>query len=294
VEILSYGATGSQGFPVARKLLAAGRTVRVLTREPSRVRDLGGARILVGDMADRDCLTEASRGVDGVFLHVPFFTERPDDGLNYAKNAVTAAVAAGRCRAARMERQRRDSARQRRKLCARHAARYSGRYYRERRSLRSVSTDRLYGELFRPLDARRASPRRYLRLPDAAGGQDAVAGDRRCRDVRRLRLCAPRSGPMQPKNQRPRTLEWGEVAERFSRALGRKITFRAMPAEEFGRKLEAVFPGMGQGAAQGYAAAYEQLELFSSRVDVAGVLEQIPVPLTTLEAWATRHKAAFS
>ena len=81
MKILSYGATGSQGFPVARKLLEAGHTVRVLTRDPKRVQGLDGAEVFEGDMTDRDSLAEASAGLEGVFLHIPFFTERPDDGL---------------------------------------------------------------------------------------------------------------------------------------------------------------------------------------------------------------------
>jgi len=115
-------------------------------------------------------------------------------------------------------------------------------------------------------------------------------------DVGAFVTCAfshPELAPLNFKIGGPERLNGDEVAERFSRALGRPIRFRAMPAEEFGRKLDAVFPGMGEAAAQGYAAAYEHPERFSSDVDVAAALRKLPVELTTLEAWVRAHAEAF-
>ena len=40
-------------------------------------------------------MERVSKSAQGNFLHLLFFTERPDDGLTYAKNAVAAAVDAG-------------------------------------------------------------------------------------------------------------------------------------------------------------------------------------------------------
>ena len=84
----------------------------------------------------------------------------------------------------------------------------------------------------------------------------------------------PELAPLNLKLSGPERLNGEGVAERFSRALGREIGFRAMPAEEFGRKLDAVFPGMGEGAAQGYAAAYEHPERFSTNVDLDAALKE--------------------
>ena len=94
MKLLSYGATGSQGRPVAEKLLAAGHEVRILTRDPSKVEGLKGAEVVQGDMADAASLAAATEGREGVFLHVPFFTPTPQDGLTYAQNALDAARAA--------------------------------------------------------------------------------------------------------------------------------------------------------------------------------------------------------
>ena len=93
MNLLVYGATGSQGHPVARKLTKDGHQVRVLTRNSSRAKELHnlGAEIVQGDLASKTSLFEASTGVEGVFLHVPFFTDSPADGLRYGKNAIDAA-----------------------------------------------------------------------------------------------------------------------------------------------------------------------------------------------------------
>ncbi|MDH6152737.1 MULTISPECIES: NmrA family NAD(P)-binding protein [Paraburkholderia] len=80
--VLVIGATGAQGGAAARHLLAAGRKVRFLTRNP----DSPAARALVemdaqalrGDLDDRDLLAKAMEGVVSVFsVLLPDF-ERSD------------------------------------------------------------------------------------------------------------------------------------------------------------------------------------------------------------------------
>ena len=107
-------------------------------------------------------------------------------------------------------------------------------------------------------------------------------------------LTHPELAPLNIKVAGPERLNGEEVAQRMSRALGRDITFRPMPAAEFGEKLDAVFPGMGEPAAQGYAMAYENPEMFSSNVDVDAALEKMPIELTRLETWVREHQEAFS
>lgn len=293
MEILSYGATGSQGGPVAHKLLAAGHTVRVLTRDPGRVQGLEGAQVLQGDMADRDSLAEASRGVDGVFLHVPFFTERPGDGLTYAKNAVAAAASAGV------------------KFLVWNASgeippvRGANPAFDLRLDILDVITESgIPYVVLQPTAYMENFLGPWTREELVQDGTFAYPTPLEVKmqwlateDVGTFATYAfahPELAPLNLKISGPERLNGAEVAERFSRALGRETKFRAMPAEEFGEKLEAVFPGMGQGAAEGYRMAYEKPELFSSNVDVAGALERFPVQLTTLEAWVEQHKVAFS
>jgi NAD(P)H dehydrogenase (quinone) len=71
--VLVYGATGAQGGPVARRLLAQGRRVRVLARDAQKAQPLAqqGAEVAIGDFDDADSLRRASEGVAAVFLHLP-------------------------------------------------------------------------------------------------------------------------------------------------------------------------------------------------------------------------------
>ncbi len=293
MKLLSYGATGSQGFPVARKLLDAGHTVRVLTRDPKRVRGLDGADVFKGDMADADALAAASAGVGGVFLHVPFFTERPGDGLSYAKNAVTAAVeadvkfivwnASGELPPVRGVNPAFDM-----RLDVLDIITASGVPY-------VVFQPTAYMENFLgPWTREEITQKNTFAYPTPLAVKLQWLATEDVGSFVAYAFAHPDLAPLNLKISGPERLNGQEVAERFSRALGREISFRAMPAEEFGEKLEAVFPGMGQGAAQGYAAAYENPELFSSKVDIKAALEQVPVQLTTLEAWVTEHQEAFS
>jgi NAD(P)H dehydrogenase (quinone) len=94
--VLVYGATGTQGGPVADQLLAAGRPVRVVTRDAKRARSFAdrGAEVAVADLGDPESLREAHHGVDRVVLHLPL---QYDFALHekYGRNAIDAARDAG-------------------------------------------------------------------------------------------------------------------------------------------------------------------------------------------------------
>src|SRR5688500_10435002 len=91
--VLVCGGTGQQGSAVARHLLAAGRPVRVLTRDPARAAALqaAGAQVVAGDLLDRASVDAALRGVRRVFL----VTTRKEGGLEAeVRQGVTMADAA--------------------------------------------------------------------------------------------------------------------------------------------------------------------------------------------------------
>jgi dihydroflavonol-4-reductase len=67
--VLVTGATGFVGWHVARTLLNRGDMVRVLARDPKRVRELDGAEIARGDLRDSDSLKRAVAGC-AVVYHV--------------------------------------------------------------------------------------------------------------------------------------------------------------------------------------------------------------------------------
>lgn len=93
--ILVYGASGAQGGPVARRLVASGARVRILARDAARAEAwrTAGAEVVTGDLDDRSSLGRASEGIDAVFLHLP---QVHDDRLNrFGRNAIDAAAGAG-------------------------------------------------------------------------------------------------------------------------------------------------------------------------------------------------------
>lgn len=87
--ILSYGATGVQGGPVARRLLEAGHTVRTVIRNPERAQALEkmGLEVFKGDLSDPASLEVASKGVDAVFLILPL----GGNPVEFVHNAIQAA-----------------------------------------------------------------------------------------------------------------------------------------------------------------------------------------------------------
>lgn len=98
--VLVHGATGTQGGPVARRLLASGVHVRALTRDASGAADLAaaGAEVVLGDQRDLDSLVRAGRGADAAFVmgaaSVPAadYERQVRNGLQAARDAGIAHV----------------------------------------------------------------------------------------------------------------------------------------------------------------------------------------------------------
>ncbi|MEU0729129.1 NmrA family NAD(P)-binding protein [Streptomyces sp. NPDC006140] len=86
-----HGATGAQGAPVVAVLSAAGKSVTALTRDADAVVD-GAQRVVAAGYGSTAELTEAYRGADGVFVHLPVVSE--EDRRTYAHNIVAAVRAA--------------------------------------------------------------------------------------------------------------------------------------------------------------------------------------------------------
>lgn len=292
--ILVTGATGSQGRPVVERLLEAGYRVRMLARHPERAGDLTarGAEGHAGDLGDAQAVQAAVRGADGVFLLVPFFAG-PDAALAYGRNVIGAA---------------RDSGV---RLIV----------WNPTGEIPPAPTGNPALDLRRELLAELESsgvpyvvlqPTAYLENLLGPWTRDEVAREDTfayptpnevriqwiaTADVATFATYAfghPELAPLNLKISGPERLSGEEVAERFSRALGREITFRPMPPGEFGEKLDRVFPGMGAGVTQAYELAYTHPERMSTHVDLGAALAKMPVSLTTVEEWVREHAAAFS
>src|SRR5271170_1738960 len=84
---LVTGATGFLGSHVARQLVAAGHSVRVLVRRSSNLQSLDGLAVegVEGDLCDMSSLDRAMKGVRRVF-HVAadyrLWTNNPDEIYN--------------------------------------------------------------------------------------------------------------------------------------------------------------------------------------------------------------------
>ncbi len=95
--ILVTGATGQQGGAVARRLLSAGKPVRVLTRDPAKAAILNdlGAEVAAGDLLDRASLEAALKGVKRMFLVTTPYEAGTDIETQQGIQAVEAAKAVG-------------------------------------------------------------------------------------------------------------------------------------------------------------------------------------------------------
>jgi dihydroflavonol-4-reductase len=99
---LVTGATGFLGWHVARQLLDRGDRVRVLVRDPNRLRECEGADVAQGDLRDQDSLERAVAGC-GVLYHVAadyrLWAKNPDDlyrsNVDGTRNVLDAAATAG-------------------------------------------------------------------------------------------------------------------------------------------------------------------------------------------------------
>jgi uncharacterized protein YbjT (DUF2867 family) len=67
--LLITGATGNVGRPLVSELLAAGASVRALTRNPEAVNLPDGVDVVAGDLADPDCVSDALNGVTAMFVN---------------------------------------------------------------------------------------------------------------------------------------------------------------------------------------------------------------------------------
>jgi uncharacterized protein YbjT (DUF2867 family) len=88
--ILVTGATGTVGREVVAQLLQAGRSVRALTRNPSKARFDERVEVIQGDLDQPQTLTKAVEGVESVFS-----LAHGQDLIAQEANLVQAAKAAG-------------------------------------------------------------------------------------------------------------------------------------------------------------------------------------------------------
>ena len=289
-NILVYGATGAQGAPVARQLLAAGHRVRVLVRKPEAAAALAasGAEVAAGDFTDPASLARASAGMDGVFLLVPFFDPQPVYGLTAIAAAKEAGVkrivwnASGAIAPVETGNPGIDM---RRAILA--ALDESGLDYAALQP--TVYMENLLG----PWTAPEVSAQGSLAYPipntvrlqwishEDAAAFAAAAFVQLPPGKHSIEICGPE------------TLTGEDMAERFSRGLGRPIRFRAMPPREFGAIMDRAFGGGGDAVAAFYEAVYANPGILSTKIDYPALAARLSITPTPMDDFARRHAAGF-
>lgn len=293
MNILTYGSTGSQGAPVAHKLLAAGHQVRAVARRPDRASSLvsHGAEVVPGDLSDAESLRRASAGMDGMFLMLPFGAQ--GDPFALIGNALEAAQTAG----------------------VKFLVFNTGGHTPDVPTGVPMMDFRIHLEQFvqdAGIPTVMVRPGVYMEnflgpwcLPSIQT-RNAVAYPHRSemrvswitsQDLGSLVAAAfarPHLAGQRFTVGGPEALDGNGVATAFSAGLGRDITYHGITADTFAATMAGI---MGPEAAAAIRAAYAHTNAQPNdamRVDMNAVLEVLPVQLTRLEDWVRTHRAMFA
>lgn len=295
MNVLVYGGTGSQASPTVRHLLAGGHQPTILTRNPDKAAELVavGAKIVIGDMADKDSLVAASTGMDAVALLIPAFLDNPMAATDYAKHAIDAAAAAGVKlivwnTSGPMPPQRVGNPMADSRLDVYDYLKASG-------VPNIVIAPSAYAEnLLGPWTRGAVIERDQVAYPVLA---DRAIGWIPSDDVGKLVVAAL---------QRPELtgqifyvsgegVTGTQLAQIFNEALGRDITYYTMSPEEMGAAIDAAFgPGAGEQVAAAYRAEQSNPNPPPMHFDMSAVLSALPVELTPLLIWVRQHAPAFT
>jgi uncharacterized protein YbjT (DUF2867 family) len=296
LNVLVYGATGSQAGPVVHELIQRGHHPRVLTRNAAKAAPLAaiGAEIVEGEMDDLQRLTEVSAGMDAVALLVPFFVPDPARALSYGRTAINAARAAGvklivwNSSGLIPPEPTGNPAIDLRIAIADHL-RTSGVPHIILQP--TVYAENLLGPWTAPFVVQEDRVA-YPTPPAMRLGWIASA------DVGALVVAALERPALAGQSfviSGVEAPDGAELAAAFSDALGRTIVFHALAPREFGGILDQVFgPGAGAKAAEEYEKLWASDQWPPMATDMAPVLELLPVEMHTLREWVAEHASAFT
>lgn len=293
MKILSYGATGSQGAPVARRLLENGHQVRVMLRHPDKAESLKtmGAEVVQGDLGDLPSVLQANRGIKAVFIMLPFGSG--GNPVQMFQNALQAAKEAG---------------------VGYIVFNISGQTPKEPTGLPMldyrIALEQMLGQsgipsvilrptaymenLLGPWTLPTIQARDVVAYPVAANRPLSwVASE----DVAALAVAAlehPQLAASVFDVGGPEALTGARIAESFSTALSRPIRYEAISPEAFGAMMAGIMgPEAGEATTKAYQVS-EATPLEAMSINMQPVLEKLPVRLTTLESWVRQHAPAFS
>ena len=293
MKVLVYGATGSQMRALVAQLIERGHQPRVLSRNAAAYSAPRGAEVVTGDLEDRDSLVAASRDMDAVAFMRPAFVQHPERSLEYAANAAEAAAATGvklivwnTSGRYPMPDERRESDRL---MLATHEQLASAKV-----PLIVVAPTTYMENLLGPwtLNALRSGEVAYPVLPERKMGWIAS------RDLCSLVGAALERPQLAGRLYRVSGVEavtGPELAARFSEVLGRPLRYRTLTPAEMKASLEDAFgPGAGDAVSEDYALDQADPNPPLKYYDMAAVLRELPVRMTSLRQWIRDNRQAFA
>ncbi|SDK02682.1 Uncharacterized conserved protein YbjT, contains NAD(P)-binding and DUF2867 domains [Lentzea albidocapillata subsp. violacea] len=249
-----HGATGAQGGPVAAALIAAGKSVVALTRKADVV--VPGARVVATDCSAVAELTEAYRGAEGVFVHLPIGPE--DDRLAYARNIADAVRAA---RPARVVFSTSGFPVDAPVDGANSVSTLAGGLADSGVSHAVIAPELFLENLLLPPVVGPAREQGVLGYPLPAGFEVSWASHLDIADAAVALLERTDVSGVVAVGQYP-AVTGPELAEAFGARLGRGVVYRAITPEEFGASIA---PLIGEGPATGVAESYRAMAALPGR-----------------------------
>jgi uncharacterized protein YbjT (DUF2867 family) len=294
MKVLAYGATGSQLRSLVPQLLERGHEVKVLSRNAARSSPLpAAAEIVRGDITDPGSLLAASRGADVVAFMLPAFLEHPEQKLDYAASAASAAASAGV------------------KLIVWNT---SGRYPFPQESRHS-------DKLLRALHERVAAagvplivmaPTTYMENLLGPWTVNAIRAGRVAYPVLESRkmgwiasrdLCALMTAAIERPHLAGQVFRVSgveavtgpELAAIFAEVLKRPLSYQTLTPQQMKQALEVAFgPGSGDGVANEYALDQADTNPRINHYDMSDVLRVLPAKMTRLREWISEHQDQFA
>ena len=296
MKVLVYGASGSQQFPVIKALTNKGAKVVATTHQPGKVEILtnAGAQAVIANMVDKDRLEEISQGIDAVSLLIPSLLADPKEGLDYAINAIDAAVksdvkllvwnTSGFILPVKIGNPLMD-------------VRIDIQDYLKKSGLPHIIIQpSIYAEnLLGPWTAPFVKDEQIVNYPTP---EEMPIGWIATNDVAAIVAEAIHSPHLVGQSFQLSGIEnltGSQLAEKFSIGLNKKIQYRHMPPKDFGKIFYGLF---GEGAGKGAEAMYQEITDTNNypvmhSAKMSDVLKKLPITITSIENWVAQHQSAF-
>lgn len=284
MKVLVYGATGTQAKPVVHQLIAKGHEAVAFTRDAAKATALkeAGATVVEGDLLNYEEVLKANEGVEAIALLVPFFMQQPmEAGLNAVKAAKNAGVkyvvwnTSGPLLPEKVGNPSYDA-----RLDVHEALKESDIPY-------VILQPTVYAEnLLGPWTAPFVKEQDKVAYPTPV---DYSMGWLPATDMAKAVVAALENKELAGSNMMIsglETLDGTQLAASFTKGLGRKIDYYAMPPKEFGGIVDQV---MGAGAGDEVAAQYQAIwdghakPVFA--VPMEDTLKKLNVEFTPLSEW---------